>query len=49
MALVAHHRITNAPPKKARKSGMGAAEAAEHYAKAQAIKRAQAKRKRGAE
>jgi hypothetical protein len=39
VAIVAHHRITNAPPKKA-KGGMNVTEAAEHFAKAEAIKKA---------
>lgn len=37
VAIVAHHRITNAPAKKAR-AGMSAEQAAEHFAKTQAIK-----------
>ena len=41
VAIVAHHRITNAPPKKA-KAGMSAGQAAEHFAKTQAIKKARA-------
>lgn len=42
--ILAHHRITTAPPKQKQKTGMSAAEAAKHYAKKQQI---EAIKKRG--